>query len=907
MSVMNTTTNASPLSSGRKVTKLSNGWLVAVVSEGARNHKVLKSTDNGATWSNLTSCIYPFSGTYYLTSISSIASTGTTVLIVGATRHQSNSDGALHAFRFDATTVGSTTNAIGTLNGPPKAMDMVYDSSTNTMHVFASHATGISNNHVALYYWSGDLGTNWTQITVFQLTGQTIDGVAISVNASGHPVMFYNNDQTAHLTMVKATTPRPTASMPQVDFGQLGYVPQPTGPVSFLSMVKNPTNGYMYLVWADPLDAKISAIRSTDGGINWSARTSFGASNTAYQDCQATIDNQGRVVAIWSTKNSTTNAAEIYTAVSAANDITSWSTPTLLDIGNITGGLVSSPVISHDPNSLPATYYYMWRRNNSGTYSDLFVTSNSQPKPPINLLVDGKPITGAYTNNKRPVFNWTFNDSDPGDFQTVFEVAVSRDAFATWYTGSGVTTSGNQYWQCGVDLPDGNVWQIAVRTADSSGVFSDWAGFVNFTIDTTPPVIGGITPPVATRNATQRIAIFGVSNSLSGISHVDAYILNKAENAWQGPFAAINAGGGTWYYDFNVAWEGEGGRHVVDIWVYNNAGSGALAETIVIYDITPPAAPTQTNGILYATSNSVSWSAYYDYGSLAGLLLTTLYLEKWNGSSYVAESGYPKSVAGLSNAFTGLTPATQYRWGVTYTDNAGNVSALAYTNFTTNSYAVTTIENMVSGGKVYNARPKIRLKVIDANDATLTDLEFQRSPIPPFSSPSDVTMSGSPQAFNVAAPFASGSVVTYTPQSDMPTGISYIRARANDGKDWGQWSSVSNLTIETPTYPTTISANDTTISKRTIDDIRAKVNIVRQARGLAVIVWTDSTVKDWTNGAAGTNIRAIHLIELRQAINDIYVALGVTAPTWGIDPIIDTTVKRKGQHWIDLRNAIVEV
>lgn len=532
---------------------------------------------------------------------------------------------------------------------------------------------------------------------------------------------------------------------------------------------------------------------------------------------------------------------------------------------------------------------------------------NSPPNPPVNLLVDGKPITGAYTNNKRPVFNWTFNDPNAGDYQTAFEVAVSRDGFATWYTGSGVTTSGNQYWQCGVDLPDGNVWQIAVRTADSSGVFSDWAGFVNFTIDTTPPVIGGITPPVSTRNATQRIAIFNVSDNLSGIRNVDVYILNKAENAWQGPFAAINAGGGTWYYDFNVAWEGEGGRHVVDIWVYNNAGSGALAETIVIYDITPHAAPTQTNGILYATSNSVSWSAYYDYGSLAGLLLTTLYLEKWNGSTYVTESGYPKSVAGLSNAITGLTPATQYRWGVTYTDNAGNVSPLNYTNFTTNSYAVSTINNLVSGGVVYKPRPRIKFTVTDANDATLTDFEVQ------FATDAAFTQNvGGGRASQVPAQFsatsaASGSTIFFTPVGDRSAGSWYVRVMGYDGKDWGLWSAAVQFTIAAATFPTTIAANDTTISKRTIDDIRSKVNAVRQGRGMAVIVWTDSAVKDWTNGASSTDIRTIHLIELRQAINDIYVALNVTVPTWNVDPIIDTTVDRKGQHWIDLRNNLVLV
>ncbi|MDU0200174.1 hypothetical protein ACYEXS_19730 [Paenibacillus sp. MAH-36] len=905
MALINTTTSVSPLGSGRKVTRLSNGWLVALVSEGARNHKVLKSTDNGATWSTLTTCIYPFSGNYYLSAVASIASTGTTVLIVGATRHQSNSDGAFHAFRFDATTVGSTTNAIGTLNGPPKAVDMVYDASTNTMHTIAVHATGISNNHLVLYYWSGDLGTNWTQIPLFQLTGQTIDGAAISVNASGHPVMFYQNSSTAHLTMVKATTPRPTANMPQVDFGQLGYVPQPSGPISFMSMVKNPNNGYMYLVWANPLDQEISAIRSTDGGINWSSRTSFGALNTAYQDCQATIDNQGRVVAIWSTKSSVNNKAEIFIANSAANDITSWSTPTLLDIGNITGGLVSSPAISHDPNALPNNYYFMWRRNDSGTYYDFLNASNIAPNAPVITY----PPQGAWIPTRTPLVQWNFSDPDPGDYQSQYWIQLVNSAYSAVLKDTEWLSGNVRSWQMPADwITADGTYYLRMMVRDSAGANSqpgvgtpgDTTFYnVYFGVDIAPPVITSVSPQQYVKGNAARVWAYGVFDNVA-VQYVSIYAV-RPDLSYYLLGNMTSDGANNFYFDvtdINI----DGNWHY-DMRAYDPAGNvNGYLSAYVFRDTVAPNTPTQNNGTIYATSNSVSWSAFSDGSVSSGLASTVLSLQKFNGSTWQAEPGFPKSVAGLSYSFTGLTQATLYRWGVQYSDNAGNANPISYTTFTTNAYATTSIVNLTSSSSLYNKRPKIRIVPVDTNDSTLTDIQLQVSASNTFTTNIiDATRSVSSAGWSVTGPMSSGVANPYIPQKDIGVGTFYVRSRAYDGKDWGPWCTPVQFSIQAPSYPTNLGADDTAISKRTVDDIRFKVNAVRQARGLAPIVWTDSTIVSKV-----TNVRPIHMIELRQALIDVFNTLILTAPTW-TDPIISNAIDRKGQHWIEFRQALTQL
>ncbi|MBA2943224.1 fibronectin type III domain-containing protein [Paenibacillus sp. CGMCC 1.16610] len=544
------------------------------------------------------------------------------------------------------------------------------------------------------------------------------------------------------------------------------------------------------------------------------------------------------------------------------------------------------------------------------------VIPNQAPNAPQNPYVaaaasaDG---TYYYINTRTPTVGWTFNDPDAGDSQSQYLVQVVDNAYSyvVWDSGWRVGSANTFQIPAGAIGADGTYW-IRIQVKDAAGMVNiangSGGGDSNFShvrlvIDTQSPYAPSLTIGAVTGTTiATTYSLFNDPAPSAGVMPSGLFVVVDDD---VGNRVATHqpAVGST---SFTIPGLTPNTRYWVWVTYLDAAGNWSPGSTKypVITDTRAPDTPTQTNGILYATSNGVSWSSFSDGPVSSGLLLTTLYLQVFAGNAWRNVAGFPASVTGLSYNFTGLTPSTMYRWGVTYTDYAQNESSLNFTPFTTNSYAVTTIENVVAGGKVYNDRPKIRMKVIDANDASLLDLEFQRSPIPTFTSPTAVTMSGTPQSFNVTAPFASGSLVTHTPTNTLPNGIAYIRARAYDSKDWGAWSAVTNITIETPTYPTTLAVDHTTISKRTIDDIRNKVNTVRQARGLAVIIWTDSTIKDWTNGTGSTNIRAIHLIEIRQAINDIYVSLGVAAPTWGVDPIIDITVKRKGQHWIDLRNAI---
>jgi hypothetical protein len=487
--------------------------------------------------------------------------------------------------------------------------------------------------------------------------------------------------------------------------------------------------------------------------------------------------------------------------------------------------------------------------------------------------------------------------------------AYYRKPDGTWVQYVNAVTSSGATRTMPVPITAEGTYLVHFYIMDNAGNNGAWPLELSFLIDRTAPTIGSIDATQYSNftSGTRRVNIYNVSDTY--LNRVGVYYRKSINNGstwggWLGEYNAVQSGT-TWYYD--VPLSAGDGVYEVHFRAYDNAGnisnSGNPTVSFVYTDTVTPTAPTQTNGTLYATSNGVSWSTFSDGVATSGLLSTTLYLQSWNGSTWSNVATYPKSVTGITHGFTGLTPETQYRWGVTYTDNSGNVSTLNYTTFTTNTYPVTTIVNLTSNGYLFDKTPKIKFTVTDANDATLTNFEVQFATNSAFTQNVGVMMSSSNPTYFSATSASSGSTIYCTSPAEAPvTGLWYARARAYDGKDWGAFSTVS-FTINTVSWITTIASDDSTISKRTIDEIRTKVNSVRQARGLAVANWTDATIIDW-NGGTPTLIRTTHLIELRQAIVDIYTTLSLTPPIW-TDNIIDTYVNRKGTHWIELRDALI--
>jgi hypothetical protein len=91
---------------------------------------------------------------------------------------------------------------------------------------------------------------------------------------------------------------------------------------------------------------------------------------------------------------------------------------------------------------------------------------------------------------------------------------------------------------------------------------------------------------------------------------------------------------------------------------------------------------------------------------------------------------------------------------------------------------------------------------------------------------------------------------------------------------------------------TTVKAVHVTELRQSVDDLRARF-------GLGTFAWTDSPL------APGAAVRAIHLVDLRAALAAAYVAAGRSAPTYTDTPIAAGATPVRAVHVAELRAAVL--
>lgn len=85
-------------------------------------------------------------------------------------------------------------------------------------------------------------------------------------------------------------------------------------------------------------------------------------------------------------------------------------------------------------------------------------------------------------------------------------------------------------------------------------------------------------------------------------------------------------------------------------------------------------------------------------------------------------------------------------------------------------------------------------------------------------------------------------------------------------------------------------------------ELRERIDEVRSAAGLTAFSWTDTILR-----AGVTRVRLVHLLELREALGAAYAALGRPAPVW-TDPVaVSGTTAIRAAHLMELRAAVLEL
>lgn len=175
------------------------------------------------------------------------------------------------------------------------------------------------------------------------------------------------------------------------------------------------------------------------------------------------------------------------------------------------------------------------------------------------------PSDDVWTHDNSPRFTWAFDDFDPGDSQTGFQVLIGEDAaFSNVAFDSGAQDSLNEYWQLPSTLSDG-VWFWKVRTKDSDGMWGDYSEAFTLKIDTEGPT--SRTSNLTSDSYTDSILfINGTSNDThSGVESCELLIVDQASgdywdgSIWQGIQQWLPSTGTTqWSFDAtSVNWVSE--------------------------------------------------------------------------------------------------------------------------------------------------------------------------------------------------------------------------------------------------------------------------------------------------------------------------------------------------------------
>ena len=95
-------------------------------------------------------------------------------------------------------------------------------------------------------------------------------------------------------------------------------------------------------------------------------------------------------------------------------------------------------------------------------------------------------------------------------------------------------------------------------------------------------------------------------------------------------------------------------------------------------------------------------------------------------------------------------------------------------------------------------------------------------------------------------------------------------------------------------------AQTTPVKALHITEVRAAIDSARVARGLAAFAWTDPTLT-----AGSTLVKAVHLTELRIALNEAYQAASLPVPTYTDPSVVGGTTVVKAVHLTELRTAVL--
>ncbi|WP_127485514.1 DNRLRE domain-containing protein [Paenibacillus ehimensis] len=319
-------------------------------------------------------------------------------------------------------------------------------------------------------------------------------------------------------------------------------------------------------------------------------------------------------------------------------------------------------------------------READGGYGYIDIFYNTSPNAP-GLQT---PVHGSITNNRNPVFNWTFSDPDGGDHQTAWQIQVSAGdggAFTNIVMDSGKNTTATNQWTF-YGLGD-NQYFYRIRTWDKADAVSPWSWVPWFGIENTPPVAGSITGTQHLNvqpNGTFRVWAYNVKDNWSGVSVVRFPTAGPGYD-FQWRDGVKDGGSDNWFCDIPInAYNNNEGTYTTHVYAYDNAGnSGFLGEIKTNVDRTPATIGSVSN-IQYTQGSSARvWAADVTDG-LSGVDRVTVHVVRPDGSWYFLANAIRDGSS--NNYFIDVPLEYEGNWGVDFRayDRAQNEPVMVRAN-----------------------------------------------------------------------------------------------------------------------------------------------------------------------------------------------------------------------------------
>lgn len=262
---------------GRKLVRLSNGWLVVATISSTNGIFVHVSKDGGITWSALTRMEQASSDV-------AIASNGTKVYILSSYTNNTS----LRIYSFDATTVTNTnivSSGINIDNGQQSFgnVSLAIDPTNGHLHAaWASKNATYPNSFNIRYAKSTDGGVTWSAVEQVTYYNQSADYTLTSptiVTKNGHPLILadhsYGSTSKGILAFTTAFTDKAYSSF-NASWGNKVVFSGGSYAQIYPSAIVD-KDGVIHVAWSgsdsNSSVPKIRYSKSTDGGISWATQT----------------------------------------------------------------------------------------------------------------------------------------------------------------------------------------------------------------------------------------------------------------------------------------------------------------------------------------------------------------------------------------------------------------------------------------------------------------------------------------------------------------------------------------------------------------------------------------------------------------------------------------------------------